>query len=85
LTDIIKSNIKGELGNPQEICATMPGTITKVNVKKGDKVQKGDLLVITEAMKIETKITSAAGGEVAEVLLNQGDKIEAGDLIIKLG
>ncbi|MCD8568582.1 MAG: biotin/lipoyl-binding protein [Geovibrio sp.] len=84
LTDIIKSNIKGELGNPQDICATMPGAITKINVKKGDKVSKGDLLAVTEAMKIETKISAASGGEVAEVLLNQGDKIEAGDLIIKL-
>lgn len=84
LTDIIKSNIKGELGNPQNICATMPGAITKINVKKGDKVKKGDLLAITEAMKIETKIASAVEGEVEEVFLNQGDKIEAGDLIIKL-
>jgi pyruvate carboxylase len=85
LNDIIKSNTKGELGNPLDLCATMPGTITKINVKKGDTVVKGDLLAITEAMKIETKIAAATDGEIVDVLLNQGDKIEAGDLIIKLG
>ncbi|ADD69092.1 pyruvate carboxylase [Denitrovibrio acetiphilus DSM 12809] len=84
LTDIIKSNAKGDPANPNEVCATMPGSITKVNVKAGDKVAKGDVLLITEAMKMETKIASAADGEVSEVFLHEGDKIESGDLLIKL-
>jgi pyruvate carboxylase len=82
LTDIIKSNKKGDIANPKDVCATMPGSITKVNVKAGDKVSKGDILLITEAMKMETKIAAATDGEITEVLLNQGDKIESGDLLM---
>lgn len=84
LTDIIKSNKKGDPANPNDICATMPGSITKVNVKAGDKVAKGDILLITEAMKMETKIAAATDGEVGEILLHEGDKIEAGDLLMQL-
>ncbi|MCX8083801.1 MAG: pyruvate carboxylase [Calditerrivibrio sp.] len=84
LSDYIKSNKKGDLNNPKDVCASMPGKITKINVKKGDKVKKGDLLVITEAMKMETKIVANTDGVVEEIYLNQGDKIEAGDLLIKI-
>lgn len=84
LTDIIKSNTKGDSSDPKQVCATMPGKILKVNVKQGEKVSKGDLLVITEAMKMETKITAGCDGEVEEIYLHEGDKIESGDLLINL-
>jgi pyruvate carboxylase len=84
LIDIIKSNIKGDITDPKQICATMPGKITKINVKQGEEVKKGDILIITEAMKIETKIAASIDGKVEEILLAEGDKIDAGDLLIKL-
>ncbi|WP_022850538.1 pyruvate carboxylase [Limisalsivibrio acetivorans] len=84
LSSIIKSNEKGDIGNPEHICATMPGTILKVNTKKDEKVKKGDILVVTEAMKIETKIAASIDGVVKEMLLHEGDKIESGDLIMRL-
>ncbi len=84
MADIIKSNIKGDMNDPHDICATMPGKIVKIHVKEGDEVKKDDLLVVTEAMKIETKIKSGMSGKVEKIYLNEGDKIEAGDLIIKL-
>ncbi len=84
LADVIKSNIKGDFNNPKDICATMPGKIVKINVKEGDNVDKDDLLVVTEAMKIETKIKSGISGSVVKIYLQEGDKIESGDLIIKI-
>ena len=84
LTDIIKSNVKGNLSDPHDICATMPGKIVKIYVKEKDKIKKDDLLATTEAMKIETKIKSGISGVVEKVYLSENDKIEAGDLIIKL-
>src|SRR5699024_8483360 len=51
----IVSKPKIDKGNTKHIGATMPGTILKVNCSKGDKVQKGDHLLITEAMKMETQ------------------------------
>ena len=80
----IKSNVKGNLDDPHDVCAMMPGTIVKIFVKEGDRVKKDDLIVITEAMKIETKIKAAIDGVVEKVYLSEGDNIEAGDLIIKL-
>jgi len=84
LTDIIKSNIKGDASNPKDICATMPGSITKVNVKAGDKVAKGDILLVTEAMKMETKIAASIDGEIGDILLHEKDKIESGDLLMTI-
>ncbi len=84
LSDIIKSNAKGDISNPKDVCATMPGSITKVNVKVGDKVSKGDILLITEAMKMETKIAAATDGEISEILLHEADKIESGDLLMTI-
>ena len=84
LTDVIKSNVKGNSSDPKQICATMPGKILQVNVKQGEKVSKGDLLIITEAMKMETKISASCDGEVEEIYLHEGDKIESGDLLISL-
>ena len=84
LSDIIKSNTKGDITNPKDVCATMPGSITKINVKVGDKISKGDILLITEAMKMETKIAAATDGEIAEILLHEADKIESGDLLMTI-
>ncbi|WP_035587279.1 pyruvate carboxylase [Hippea jasoniae] len=80
----IKTAIKGDINNPKDICATMPGKIVKINVKEGDKVKKSDVVVITEAMKMETKIKASLDGVVEKIYLAEGDSIEAGDLIVKL-
>ncbi len=84
LADVVKSNLKGDISNPKDICATMPGKIVKINVKEGDKVKKDDLLVVTEAMKIETKIKAGISGKIDKIYLTENDKIEAGDLIMKI-
>ncbi len=80
----VKSNTKGDMKNPHHVCAMMPGKIVKILAKIGDKVKKDDLLVVTEAMKIETKIKSSIDGIVEKIYLKEGETIEAGDLIIKL-
>ena len=63
----------------------MPGKIIGLNVKEGDMVKKGDVLAITEAMKIETKIKSGVVSSVVKIYLHEGDEIESGDIIMKLG
>ncbi|WP_025270708.1 pyruvate carboxylase [Hippea sp. KM1] len=80
----IKSNVKGNLDDPKDICAMMPGKIVKINFKENNKVKKDDVVVITEAMKMETKIKAATDGVVEKVYLSEGDTIEAGDLIVRL-
>lgn len=73
---------KADLGNPNHIGASMPGTVIKVLVSKGEKVTKGDHLVITEAMKMETTVQAPIDGTIQAIHVENGEAINAGDLLI---
>jgi len=76
---------KADKGNPSHIGAPMPGKVFKVNVKAGDQIKAGDVLLVTEAMKMETNIKAKADGTIAEVKFKEGDKVEKEDLVIVMG
>lgn len=84
----IKSDVavkqKVDAANPSHIGATMPGTVVKVLVEKGEKVKKGDHLMITEAMKMETTVQAPFGGVVKEIYAANSEAISPGDLLIEL-
>ncbi|MDX5475259.1 MAG: pyruvate carboxylase [Bacillaceae bacterium] len=80
----VTSKQKIDRNNPGHIGATMPGTVIKVLVEKGEKVNKGDHLMITEAMKMETTVQAPFTGTVEELFANAGDAISTGDLLIEL-
>jgi len=63
--------------------APMPGLILEVKVSDGDKVAKGDPLVIIEAMKMENVIKAPADGVVKTVNVAQGDSVEKGDQMLE--
>ncbi|WP_078554926.1 pyruvate carboxylase [Bacillus alkalicellulosilyticus] len=75
---------KVDKSNPNQIGASMPGTVIKTLVVKGDKVKKGDHLMITEAMKMETTVQAPFDGEVKEVFVTDGEPIQTGDLLIEI-
>ncbi|MEK4228608.1 pyruvate carboxylase [Solibacillus sp. FSL H8-0538] len=75
---------KADPANPNQIGATMPGTVLKVVVNKGSSVKRGDHLLITEAMKMETTVQAPKDGIVKEVYAVAGDAISTGDLLIEL-
>ncbi|KQL40339.1 pyruvate carboxylase [Bacillus sp. FJAT-25509] len=75
---------KGDTSNPNHINATMPGTVLNVLVKKGDVVEKGQTLAITEAMKMETTVQSPFTGVIRDILITSGESISTGDLLIEL-
>lgn len=62
----------------------MPGKITKVFKLKGDKVTKGETLLVLEAMKMEHSITAHADGVVKELLYNEGDLVSAKQKLVEL-
>jgi biotin carboxyl carrier protein len=68
----------------KEITAPMPGTILKVNVKVGDTVKSGDVLMILEAMKMENEIMAPADGVVASVNVSAGASVEGGAVLCSL-
>jgi pyruvate carboxylase len=76
---------KADKGNASHVGAPMPGKVLKVNVKVGDVVKAGDVLLVTEAMKMETNIKAKADGTVAEVKFKEGEKVEKEDLVIVMG
>lgn len=66
------------------ITAPMPGTILSVNVKDGQTVKKGDVLMILEAMKMENEITAPVDGKVSSVSVSKGTAVESGALLCVL-
>jgi pyruvate carboxylase len=77
--------VKADKGNPSHVAAPMPGKVLKVNVKAGDAVKAGSVLMVTEAMKMETNVKAKADCTIAEVKYKEGDKVEKEDLIFVLG
>jgi pyruvate carboxylase len=78
------ARVKAEKGNPAHVAAPMPGKVLKVNVKPGDVVRAGAVLMVTEAMKMETNVKAKADCTIAEVRYKEGDKVEKEDLIVLL-
>jgi pyruvate carboxylase len=77
-----KEREKADKGNPKHLGAPMPGKVIKLAIKAGDMVKVGDILMVTEAMKMETSIKAREDGVVAEVKFKEGEKIEKEDLLI---
>ncbi len=67
-----------------KVTAPMPGTILKVNVAVGDQVNKGQVLLILEAMKMENEIVSPANGRIASANVSKGSSVNSGDLLISI-
>ncbi len=80
----VSAKQKVDPSNPSQIGASMPGTVIKVLVEQGEKVKKGDHLMITEAMKMETTVQAPFDGTVKEISVQNGEGIAAGDLLIEL-
>ncbi len=75
---------KANPSNPNQIGATMPGTTLKVVVSPGSRVRRGEHLLITEAMKMETTVQAPRDGIVKEIFVKEGEAISTGDLLIEL-
>ena len=66
----------------KSILAPMPAKIIKVNCKAGERVRRGDLLMVLEAMKMENEIFSPADGVVKEVMVTEGATVSLDETLI---
>ncbi|MGE8206764.1 pyruvate carboxylase [Heyndrickxia sp. NPDC080065] len=80
----VANKVKADPKNEQQIGATMPGTVIKLMVSKGDKVNQGDHLMITEAMKMETTVQAPFSGIIKEIYVRDGEAIQPNDLLIEI-
>ena len=67
------------------VTAPLPGTIFKLNVKVGDMVEKGQDVVILEAMKMENSISSDVAGRVKRIFVAEGDTVTENAALIEIG
>ena len=67
-----------------DVSSPMPGKVVSVRVSPGDKVKKGDVLLVVEAMKMENEIHSPIDGTVAEIYVREGDQVNPEECLIKI-
>lgn len=70
------------VGSGNAITAPMPGKIISINVKKGDQVKVGDVVLILEAMKMEQQVKSTLNGTVGDILVSPGDTVKKEQALI---
>jgi pyruvate carboxylase len=75
---------KADKANPKHVGAPMPGKVVKVAVKPGELVKAGQVLMVTEAMKMETNVKAKGDGQIAEVRFADGQKVDKDDLVFVL-
>ncbi|MFP2770964.1 sodium-extruding oxaloacetate decarboxylase subunit alpha [Oceanisphaera sp. KMM 10153] len=71
-------------GSGEAVSAPLAGNIFKVVAKAGTQVIAGDVLLILEAMKMETEVRAARSGRVLDVLVKEGDSVSVGDPLVSL-
>lgn len=71
-------------GSGEPITAPLAGNIFKVHVSPGQSVQEGDVVIILEAMKMETEIRAPHPGTVSQVNIKEGDAVSVGDVLISM-
>ena len=69
----------------EEVKAALPGNVLRLEVAEGDEVAKGDVLLVVEAMKMETEVKSPKAGTVQAIEVAQGDKIITGQTLVVIG
>ena len=66
------------------VSAPLTGTVYKINIAPGQQVHEGDVIIILEAMKMETEIRSPSSGVIDLVNVREGDKVQVGDPLLTL-
>lgn len=81
-----KSGVRGAaMADPKDkgqIGASIPGMVSRISVKTGDKVKKNQVLAVIEAMKMETSVVSGTDGTVTEIFVKDGSSVKAGELLM---
>ena len=68
----------------EEVRAKLPCSVLRVNVRDGDRVDEGELMLVLEAMKMEIEVRSPVSGTVAAVEVRPGDEVPAGHLLARV-
>jgi len=75
---------KADPSKPGEVGAPLPGLVTTLAVNEGDVVEKGDRILVIEAMKMQSTVYAPVSGRVAMLAVHSGQQVEAKDLLVVL-
>ena len=94
-TPVTSDNTKDELtpaptsttapGKGTPVKAPLPGVVTKINVKSGDAVSKGQTVLVLEAMKMENNIAAETAGTITAVCVKPGESVLEGTVLLTIG
>ncbi len=71
-------------GTGAPVVAPLAGNIFKIQVSPGQRVSEGDVLLVLEAMKMETEVRAATAGAVQTIIVKEGDSVAVGDLLLNI-
>ncbi|MGE3465489.1 MAG: acetyl-CoA carboxylase biotin carboxyl carrier protein subunit [Pyrinomonadaceae bacterium] len=77
-SDPAEANLSGRV----EIKTAMPGKVVRILVAEGDTVQKGDGIIVVEAMKMQNEMRSPKDGTISEIKAAEGRAVAAGDVLV---
>ena len=80
----VTSGAQSAASSGYEIPAPLAGNIFKVMVEPGDVIEEGQVVMILEAMKMETEVSASQGGTVSSVEVKEGDTVSVGDTLLVL-
>lgn len=77
---------RGQATGPKHdaLTAQMPGVVRRVLISNGEAVEKGQTLLVLEAMKMEIKIAAPHAGKVEQVAVREGETVQRGQLLVEL-
>ena len=81
---VVKQEVKATTNAKTSVNAPMPGVILNIKVSVGQKVKKGDILLVLEAMKMENEVVAPEDGVVETIAVNKGANVKTGDLLVGL-
>jgi biotin carboxyl carrier protein len=74
----------GEAGGGESVLSPMPAQVRAVQVQEGDTVEKGQVLLLLEAMKMEIRVKSPESGRVSKLLVKAGQTVEKEQMLVEI-
>jgi methylmalonyl-CoA carboxyltransferase 1.3S subunit len=79
-----KAPATGAAGGDDAVQAPLAGTVARVLVEEGQSIEAGEVVLVLEAMKMETEITAPQAGTVSAVLVSAGTAVTAGQVLLEI-
>jgi biotin carboxyl carrier protein len=76
---------KDAVADENKVCRSpMAGVVVRVSAQVGQQIQANDVLLVLEAMKMETVVTAVRAGKIAKVNVKAGDSVQGGQVMVEL-